>query len=213
MSIETEEEITETEPEGTTTDPESPHTISIDLGTKNLAYALFSSEDKLISFHLVDTKIDKKTASDRCDYVHKFARAYPTIRKVIIEKQLPVNVVCFSLMYAFIAAYKGFAAETCSEIKIILTPPWKKFQNLGLPCNTKKKSHKKLMVETVQKYLSDCLLEDFKTYKKQDDIADSIMQYLSLLPEVNRIKENSENRGRSTSPVENEITEDRWLVV
>jgi hypothetical protein len=160
-------------------------TISIDLGLVNFAYTTFGESDNIKEFDLIDTRVRFETAAKRCDFIVSFLKSHSGVDKMVIEKQTPLNIVCFALMYGFISAFKSLHPDG----EVMVVDPIQKFKLLGIKCDTKNKNHKKAMVEEAKKRLSGENLEKFSKFGKKDDIADSIMQYLSL----NIIKENKNN--------------------
>jgi hypothetical protein len=102
---------------------------------------------------------------------------------MVIEKQLPQNIVCFALMYGFVSAFK--AMHPNGEVCVVA--PIDKFRSLGMRCDTRNKNHKKAMVVEAEKHLSGDMLERYKRFPKRDDIADSIMQYLATAREGSKV--------------------------
>jgi hypothetical protein len=162
--------------------------MSVDLGVKNLAFSLFDEDGELVDFDLINTGIGQKTAVERCKWVKNFVSEYPDCKKLVIEKQLPVNVVCFALMYTFVSVF------LCREGgEVVVTPPWVKFGKLGMKMDTQKKAHKKETAEKVLEYLNDEQKEKFRRFWKKDDIADCILQFIALRPMKEKEKDKEKN--------------------
>jgi hypothetical protein len=77
-------------------------------------------------------------------------------------------------MYGFVSAFRAMHPEG----KIRVVDPISKFNNLNVKCDTKHKNHKKLMIQMAKETLSETLLAKFTALPKQDDVADSIMQFI-----------------------------------
>jgi hypothetical protein len=151
--------------------------ISIDLGLINFAYTIFDEDDNIKEFNLIDTHMKLETAAKRCDFIVSFLKNHSEVNKMVIEKQTHLNIVCFALMYGFVSAFKALHPE--GEVRVV--NPIEKFKLLGVKCDTRNKNHKKAMIEEAKKHLTGENLEKFLKYGKKDDIADSMMQYLSLI--------------------------------
>jgi hypothetical protein len=147
-------------------------TLSIDIGIKHLAYSLFNDDMKLIDFGLLEVDLTKKGILERIKVIKNFLRSYPSVKRLIVEKQTSLNPVCFALMYSFPSIFSG---ET------IITDPKIKFKKLKVKMgDVSKKHHKKQATSLVKEYLDKEQLNKFNTYGKKDDIADSILQAMVL---------------------------------
>jgi hypothetical protein len=152
-----------------------PKIISIDLGTKNLAYSLFSSDNTLRDFFIINPHMQTKSAFQRCQFITKFLAQFPTLNLLVIEKQLPQNAVLFALMYGFVSAFMVMHPRG----KIQIVSPIAKFDNLNIKCDTKNKNHKRRIVEVLIEYPNEFQKKKLSTFEKKDDIADCVMQFLS----------------------------------
>jgi hypothetical protein len=144
--------------------------LSMDLGTINAPVSYFVSERKLLDFDLTDFDFKKKDVSKRCETIKEFYKQFPKLSTVMIEHQVPQNTVCYGLMYAFASAFSG---------SVVLVDARNKFRKLKVEYTTRNKSHKKLSVELEQKYLTEEQLAKFNTFSKKDDLADSILQFVT----------------------------------
>jgi hypothetical protein len=148
--------------------------LSIDLGIKNIAVSYFNEERKLLDFELIDLHFKKEGASKRCEAIKEFYKQFPKLSTVMIEHQVPANIICYGLMYGFVCGFSG---------SVILVDARNKFQKLKVEYTTKNKAHKKLVVELVKKYLSEEQLVKFNSFRKKDDLADSILQFITYFLE------------------------------
>ena len=163
--------------------------LSIDLGIKNLGYAIISFKaersltfsDFVISFgtYNLDSTMDHKRnhMTERCKAMHEFFKSITsqtTFDQVIIEKQVDKSPMNMSLM---------IAATTCAyqyTDKVMLFEPRLKFTRVDIEYSTVKKAHKRLSVELARNILqynpeAEELKKAFDGYRKQDDIADAII--------------------------------------
>jgi hypothetical protein len=95
------------------------------------------------------------------------------INVVVIEKQVKQNYACQNLVYSIITICK------IKNIPYYLFSPLWKFTSIQQEYTTKKKAHKQLSVLNCIKFLEMWCMDDvkkFNSYKKKDDIADSINQ-------------------------------------
>jgi hypothetical protein len=145
-------------------------TLSIDLGVKHLAYSLFDPDMKLMDFGLLETDLTNKGIIERISIVKDFLSSFQ-IKRLIVEKQTPLNPVCFAMMYCFPACFDGL---------VVISDPKTKFKKLQLKYNLAKKQHKKQAVEVVKSFLNENQLKKFNEFKKKDDIADSILQAITI---------------------------------
>ena len=156
--------------------------LSIDIGVKNLAYAIITFP--AVTFDVIDIS-KTKDAIERCRLINRYIGNIikeNSIDTVVIEKQFLGNTVAMELMYSIITL-----ALTLDR-RVHLFDPKEKFVYLDLEYNTKNKAHKKLSVNIARNFLKNfenkysCfmfqMLYNFEKYKKQDDIADAINQGL-----------------------------------
>ena len=156
--------------------------LSIDIGVKNLAYAIITFP--VITFDVIDIS-KPNNAVERCRLIQKLIGKLikeNSIDTVVIEKQVPQNIVAMELMYSIITLALTLTGNA------YLFDPKEKFTYLDLEYNTKNKAHKKLSVNIAnnflkyveEKYSHLCyefqMLYNFEKYKKKDDIADAINQ-------------------------------------
>ena len=159
-----------------------PVILSIDIGVKNLAYAIITYP--AITFDVIDIS-KPNNAVDRCrliqDLIGNIIKENH-VSYVVIEKQFSQNTVAMELMYSIITIAITLTGNA------YLFDPKEKFTYLDLEYDTKNKAHKKLSVDIARNFLKN-LEEDhfdswntfqmpynFEKYKKQDDIADAINQ-------------------------------------
>jgi hypothetical protein len=160
--------------------------VSFDIGTRNLAYAIITSDNKLF-FKLIDldshiTRNEKKPLG-RCRVLREILTEVissigpKSSLRIVIENQVQSNVVAMSLMYALVSISLSFTDE------VIIFDPKQKFILLATEYSTVGKAHKALAIKLCRDILSERFpenLADFNKLSKKDDIADSIlMSYLS----------------------------------
>jgi hypothetical protein len=104
------------------------------------------------------------------------------VNTLVIERQTALNPVCFALMYAFCTAFKSKDGGKLdvNEPKVIIADPLDKFRKLKVKPDTTHKRHKKLSSDLVKQFMSPEQLEKYATFKKQDDIADAVLQAITL---------------------------------
>ena len=158
-------------------------TLSIDIGLRNLGYALFDKKQDKLSFGVYDVDDHLRNKKKNLvvsrslilrDFIKDLFEKYD-IDSVIIERQVSSNTQAMELMYLL----TGIITNYTTKIKIF--DPKLKFMRLNLKYSTKNKAHKKLSVSIVKNYLEanhNDLLEEFTIHKKQDDIADAILMIL-----------------------------------
>ena len=155
------------------------HFLSIDIGTKNYAYTiitLFCGALTDTDFHIIQLPKDIK---GEYDILHETLTKLTPIDGVIIERQVNRagrNMRLMTLTYAICCNIVG------SE-NVFLFNPLDKFKVLNLPYDTKNKHHKKQSVQYAQRILQThpLLLERFKSFRKKDDLADTLNQALTFL--------------------------------
>ena len=156
--------------------------LSIDIGLRNLGYALFDKEQDKLSFGVYDVDGHLRNKKDLVvsrslilkDFIDSLFKEHE-ITDVIIERQVSSNIQAMEIMYLL----TGIISNYTTHIKIF--DPKLKFTRLNLKYSTKNKEHKKLSVAIVKNYIEanyNDLLEEFTTHMKQDDIADAILMIL-----------------------------------
>jgi hypothetical protein len=175
--------------------------IAFDIGFRNLAFAVITSENKL-HFRLIDLesrlKRKEKKTIGRCRVLREIVEealsfiepegplshplAAPPLAslakcKIVIEKQVQTNVIAMGLMYALVSISQQFAKE------IVLFSPNQKFILLKQDYSVVDKAHKKLSVKLTRDIIREKYpesLHEFEALRKQDDVADAfLMAYLS----------------------------------
>lgn len=180
--------------------------VSIDIGVKNLGWALINHDNDFHDLKHADYKqlklafgvynIDDRIKSSddivtqRCACIKHFFNeisAKYTIDYVIIERQVPSNTKAMELMYAITSMALSYVAYT----DVIIFTPSLKFTLLQMPYNTKGKAHKILSIDNCCKLLqsiaSESLVNAFNKHDKRDDIADSFNQCLVWLSNNGKI--------------------------
>jgi RNase H-fold protein (predicted Holliday junction resolvase) len=147
--------------------------LSIDIGQKNLGYSIFKENN--LSFGL--KTIEHSSCIDRCKFIYEFIKEIsPTL--LIVEKQIITNVWAMGIMNSVITAGLSLNCE------VVLFDPKLKFNLLKEPYSTENRKHKKLIVNMTKNFIQNChenLYEYFNSFKKKDDISDSIMQLFTYL--------------------------------
>lgn len=153
------------------------NTISIDIGIKNLGYAILY--ENILSFgildlsqHIPEHSIVIQRISILYDFIEDLIKKYD-LQKAVVEKQVHTNTVAMELMYSIISILYSLNIR-----EIIIFDPKLKFTKLKQSYNTKNKNHKKLairMTELLLQYNNTELLDMFSTYSKKDDISDAIL--------------------------------------
>lgn len=173
------------------------HMLSIDIGIKNLGYAVISFdklgkkklEDLTVEFDIfnISKHLKKKTdiVSSRCEalivFFNELFDKYGEFINIIIERQVNRNTMAMELMYAITMALKLLNRSTKD---IVIFDPKDKFLKLGLTYSTTNKAHKKQSIKYAQQLMSKVWidkLECFKKFDKKDDVSDAINQCLVWL--------------------------------
>ena len=166
--------------------------LSIDIGLKNLGYALFDKDNDKLTFGVYDVDSHLHNKKDLVvsrslilkDFIKDLFDKYD-IQSVIIERQVSSNTQAMELMYLL----TGIIANYTTKIKIF--DPKLKFTRLSLKYSTKNKAHKKLSASIIKNYIETNhkdLLEEFSTHKKVDDIADAILMILVTIYKKEKAK-------------------------
>jgi hypothetical protein len=166
--------------------------IAFDIGYRNLAFAVITSENKL-HFRLINLesrlKRKEKKTLGRCRVLKEIVEEALSFTepgdplamlvpiKIVIEKQVQTNVIAMGLMYALVSISQQFAKE------IVLFSPNQKFILLKQDYSVVDKAHKKLSVKLTRDIIREKYpesLHEFEALRKQDDVADAfLMAYLS----------------------------------
>jgi hypothetical protein len=170
--------------------------IAFDIGFRNLAFSVITSENKL-HFRFIDLesriKCKEKKTLGRCHVLSEIVKealafvdsgSSPLVPlaslakcKIVIEKQVQTNVIAMGLMYALVSISQQFATE------IVLFSPNQKFILLKQDFSVVDKAHKKLSVKLTRDIIREKYpesLHEFEELRKQDDVADAfLMAYLS----------------------------------
>lgn len=184
--------------------------LSIDIGKRNLGFTIaeftphegfspkegkkkpintYSIQDFKFRADLYDvegSKIKADVVSKRISGLYKFAQDNKlmdgSLEMLIIERQVPTNLIAMELMHAVAAMFWPFTKN------VIIFDPKLKFTTIGQVYNTKGKAHKKQSILNMRtlmdKFTNDSFPElrkslDDKT--KQDDVADSFNQLMITL--------------------------------
>jgi hypothetical protein len=151
--------------------------LSIDIGITNLAITIVIN-DNIVDFDLYDISKSSKPVT-RCIELSRILDNIiedKDVELIIIERQVPQNIVAMEIMYALIGLSLKYTKN------IVIYDPKLKFSTLNLPYNTKNKAHKTLSIKTALEYLLSInhpKLTHFQSFIKQDDISDSILQYIA----------------------------------
>jgi hypothetical protein len=172
--------------------------ISFDIGTKNFAYTVITSENEL-NFNLINLvgriNIVDSLVIGRCQVLTDIVKEAVSLvtqcqLRIVIEKQVRANKIAINLMYSLITIVLNYTSD------ILLFVPNQKFILLQQSYTALKKAHKTLAIQLTRDLLAKNYpdkLAEFNKLKKKDDIADSfLMAYLSSL-ESNEDDENQEN--------------------
>ena len=182
-------------------------TVSVDVGVKNLAIVIVT-ESSAYDFQLFDlTKPRTKlsVAVDRCTKIKNILRNIAEqyiIDRIIIERQVKTNVIACNIMYSIIS----FALSFVPSSDIIMFDPKTKFTLLGISYSTRSKQHKRLSINLVSNFLRNTDQEafnSFTSFKKQDDLADALLQALVCIMPVSELKEKTVGFDHLTTSVKN----------
>jgi hypothetical protein len=167
--------------------------ISFDIGKNNLAYADFlvsSAAISSIEFDLKNISFQGVSPVSRCMALRALLQELLPDENtiIVIERQVPTNIVAMEIMYGLITASLQFSEN------VIIFDPKLKFTTFNINYTTKNKTHKKKSVSFVQDFLkkySEKLVK-FNSFPKKDDISDAIFQGLAQLYIMNFISDLSE---------------------
>lgn len=184
--------------------------LSIDIGKNNLGFTIaefiphkdfqpkegkkksvnpYSISDFKFKADLYDiegSKIKADVVSKRVGGLYNFASENGlldgSLEMVIIERQVPTNLIAMELMYSVVAMFWPFTKN------VIIFDPKLKFEAIGQAYNTKNKAHKKQSILNMRTLMdlfeNDSFPELMKSLddkKKQDDVADSFNQLMITL--------------------------------
>lgn len=165
--------------------------LSIDIGIKNLGYAIISYtknittqrlslSDISLEFDIYDISkhLNRKDniVVGRCKAMHNFfltvADKYE-IDTVIIERQVSRNTMAMELMYCISSIAMFYTND------VVIFDPKNKFNKLNLPYSTVNKEHKKQSIHYAHNIIKNKFttsMQLFTSHAKQDDISDAINQ-------------------------------------
>lgn len=161
-------------------DPSQIYTLAIDVGKRNLGYALYNGN--IIKFDLFDitatmdkyrfpknTDLPSKRAKIIVDWFNNLINNH-NIVELVVEQQVNKNIVCMNIQNFLMA----LAAEHNVHFKIY--NPKNKFQYIPIEFASEKKEHKKISIHYALNIIHNLGLSinHFKSYSKKDDISDAI---------------------------------------
>lgn len=170
-----------------------PTLLSIDIGIKNLGWALltFEEDDTIVDckfgiFIIDDNDIHANTARRkestvirRCNRIIDFFEIFGVLPDMIVlERQVNNNTMAMELMYA-ITMYASI-----NEISLFVFDPKLKFTFYHEEYTTKNKAHKRASVVRATEYIKTKFpdkVELFESNEKKDDISDAINQGITYL--------------------------------
>ena len=166
--------------------------LSIDIGLKNLGYAIYVDGTLLFDILSVDKQVDKSKpltvarALVLREFISGLFQKYD-IKKVIIEKQVNLNTAAMEMMYLLTGIICTYTED------IMIYDPKRKFITLCLNYDTHNKHHKALSVKIIGNYLAKeypDLVDRFNSFKKKDDISDAMLMLFTVLyrAEKNKLK-------------------------
>lgn len=177
--------------------------LSIDIGIKNLGYAIISYtknitlhrlslEDITLEFDTFNITQQLKRSDNvvigRCKAMHNFfisiADKY-AIDTVIIERQVARNTMAMELMYCISSIAMFYTND------VVIFDPKNKFNKLNLPYSTVNKEHKKQSINYAHEIIKskfELKLPSFTSHAKRDDISDAINQCFVHLIESGMLK-------------------------
>ena len=184
--------------------------LSIDIGKNNLGFTIaefiphkdfqpkegkkkpvnpYSISDFKFKADLYDIeggKIKADVVSKRVGGLYNFANENGlldgSLEMVIIERQVPTNLIAMELMYSVVAMFWPFTKN------VVIFDPKLKFEAIGQVYNTKNKAHKKqsilnmrILMDLFENDSFPELKKSLDDKKKQDDVADSFNQLMITL--------------------------------
>lgn len=146
-------------------------TLSIDIGKKNLGWSLIKG-NQLEDFGLFDIESNLKVKDTnmlgRNRVLIEWFNSFKDLTKLVIEKQVINNVVAMCIQSCLITLGLN------NKIEVICYDPKNKFKNIKY--DSKKKEHKKIIINMALEYLNDDDKLKLMSYSKKDDISDAIVQ-------------------------------------
>lgn len=159
--------------------------LAFDIGTKHMAYAaVYKDNDP--KFDLFD--ITANNVICRITKLNNTLKTLPLPKQVVIEKQVGSNEVAMGIMNAISMYYIQ------NNIPVELYDPKKKFKYQGFK-NFKGKEHKQLSISYARNIIEKICpgkLGLFESYKKKDDIADSLC--MALFTYIENTNQNSKDK-------------------
>lgn len=167
--------------------------LGIDCGTKNLAYCIYNSDDKIIEkWEVIDI------TNLKCTYIPQICIDYLENNKhllecdkVIIEKQPPRNAkmrVMEASLYSYFILYGKLSNLSSIQNVETYSAKYKLGGMLGLSGKKSYSARKKAAIAKVKDVLSpqnmnndDTWLRYFYEHKKRDDLADSYLMILAYI--------------------------------
>lgn len=155
--------------------------LSIDIGIKNLGYAVFFQDDLQFGMFNIAAHLEKKCdlIIQSCSVIREFIKSFQTrFDLVIVERQVRMNPKAMQLMYSVVSVAQEYADE------VITFDPRDKFRVFGIEYSSKNKQHKKLSVNMARDLIHTRYpekLSEFESFKKKDDIADAINQGYTVM--------------------------------
>lgn len=170
--------------------------LSIDIGERNLGWTVCAIADSLEMsrfwsgrYDLTTHKKQTNVVLERVTAVHTFiddimsgkliGQLIPSLKFVIIERQVPANEPAMCLMYAVASALYRYTND------IVIFDPKLKFSYVNQTYVTKNKAHKKQSVDNMrricQHYRWNELEHELDDASKRDDIADSFNMMIVTL--------------------------------
>ena len=161
--------------------------LSIDIGIKNLGFAIYNQIGSL-DFGLYNINDDIKdptnsktnVITERCKAIKRFFESlkFKSYEAVIIERQVANNSIACYLMYSIATEALNYTNN------VIIFTPAEKFKTFQIPYSTTNKQHKRLSITLASNLITKHfpkMIYKFNTFKKKDDIADAINQLFTVL--------------------------------
>lgn len=161
--------------------------LAIDIGVKNLAISRYDTETNKWIFNLFNIDMDKKcksVAETRAKNIKKLIleniELFENSNVILIEQQVQANgtmKAVFNMLYAMLYyKYESRVQPMSSMHKTKLN---------NIPICSSKLERKKATIAYVNNYLKGEELKLFRSFKKQDDIADTICMIIHHLEKNN----------------------------
>ena len=150
--------------------------VSIDIGTRNLAVAIYKNGN-LTHFNcycLFDYIKSKKEKTDYTLMTHNFIKSHPEIfrdmDKLLLENQIQAR------MKVIMTSFRCFFFKKAVKISPLAVHNHFKSGNKGIHKKNKKSAEK-----LVEKFLTGSQLEKLRKHKKRDDISDAVIMIFYYL--------------------------------